>query len=127
MHFVLNERIGRISIDLNADVMERGINILVVGGDSPHIGGVVLSVPRKSLADKGLSCDSWIVPVSGHKDVLIAQQIAELVCKNAGIAVVVSAGIHVDRASSEEIHSIEVACLRLAERLCEQISGKTDA
>lgn len=103
--------------------MERGIDILIVGGDSPHVGGVVLSTPRASLSGQGRSSDSWVIPVAGHKDILVAKTIAELVCASADVPVVVTAGIHIEGASPKEILAIEKSCLKLAERLCKGLGA----
>lgn len=123
-HFSLSETIGRISLELSADVTDHGVDILVVGGDRPHIGGVVLSVPRASLKGSGIACDTWVVPVPGHKDAIVAQTIGEAVCKCVDSPVVVSAGIHVDEATGDEIGAIEAACLRLAEALCRSLENQ---
>ena len=54
---------------------------ILCGGDRPHIGAVVLAVPRPSLKDAlVLSCDCWVNPVTAHKDHLVAQPLAETLC-----------------------------------------------
>jgi hypothetical protein len=124
-HFSLSETSGRISFELSADVTDQGVDILVVGGDHPHIGGVVLSIPRPSLKGSGIACDTWVAPVPGHKDAIVAQTISETVCKCVNSPVVVSTGIHVDEATGDEIIAIEAACQRLAEDLCRLMTGRS--
>ena len=59
---------------------------ILCGGDRPHIGAVVLAVPRPSLKDAlVLSCDCWVNPVTAHKDHLVAQPLAETLCIACGI------------------------------------------
>lgn len=97
---------GRVKIDLQALLTGQGIQILVTGGEKPHIGAVVLSVPRPSLSGKGISCDSWITPVLGHKDNIIAQELSEFLCKKINQVVVVSAGVHISNAQPHELELI---------------------
>ncbi|HHY04507.1 MAG TPA: hypothetical protein GX534_04915 [Thermoanaerobacterales bacterium] len=81
-----------------------GINIYVGGGERPHIGTVVISEPRESLKNaKTISCTTSVYNFLGHKDDFIAVPIAEAICINTGKTVVVSAGIHIDNATQDDI------------------------
>jgi hypothetical protein len=92
----------------------RDITMYIGGGTAPHIGSVVISQPRESLSGSGhRSCTTSVYNLLGHKDDQIAVLFAEAFCKKYGIVVVVSAGMHIDKASPSELKKI----LSLARRL----------
>jgi hypothetical protein len=89
---------------LAATVTGKGIICALVGGEEPHLGAVVLSVPRPGLADPGLvSCTSSILPLAGHKDDEAARPLAELLARETGQPVSVSAGLHIKEAGPQDI------------------------
>jgi len=87
-----------------------GVVGCITGGESPHVGGVVLAVPRASLTGEGVSCDCWLSPVPGHKDLDIAVPIAKLICISMGVPVTITAGIHIDGATGDDIAEISINC-----------------
>ncbi|ATW27263.1 hypothetical protein [Candidatus Formimonas warabiya] len=91
---------------LSVSLTEQGISTLLTGGDRPHVGGMVLAVPRTSLTGSGISSDVWIVPVPGHKDVTAAEQVATVICRETGEVVAVTAGIHIDGATGKDLELI---------------------
>lgn len=109
---------GRYKVNLYSVVTCDGISVTITGGERPHIGGMVLSIPRKSLSGSGASCDKWVCPVPGHKDTEVAAIIAELVSAETGKVTAVVAGMHIDNAEQDEItrlveNSIEASRLLL--------------
>jgi hypothetical protein len=82
----------------------------LTGGESSHVGGIVLAVPRSSLTGSGRSCDMWIVPVPGHLDNKVAEPIAREICLETGVAVSLTAGIHIHAASREDISTVTKNC-----------------
>jgi len=92
-----------------------GLNGLLTGGGKPHVGGVVLALPRPSLSGKGWSCDVYITPVPGHKDVDVAQKVADTLARERRCPVVVTAGIHSDDLSPEELSQIISHCATLTQ------------
>jgi len=113
---------GRFLIRLLATVTGNGLIVQLLGGEKPHVGAVVLSVPRTSLAMPGvLSSNSFVLPLVGHKDDEIAKPVAEEIAVNYGQPVVVVAGIHVADASSEDIEQLTVNCWKTVRFLLENI------
>jgi hypothetical protein len=112
---------GRYGVLLSMNVMADGIWALVTGGERAHVGGVVLSVPRKSFAGAGISCDTWIVPVPGHRDTDLAAPLAEELCRRTGCTVSMSAGIHIENATKEEILILKENAARAFASVLEQI------
>lgn len=121
MQFELETGQGKHRIRLIVIMTDDGINVLLTGGDKAHVGGVVLSVPRKSLTGFGASCDAWVVPVPGHKDVIAAEKVGTVICRATGEAVAVTAGIHIDNALPEDLELVMKNCLegaRMAANRC---------
>lgn len=110
---------GRYKINLYCVVTCDGISVTLTGGERPHVGGVVLGIPRQSLSGSGASCDKWVCPVPGHKDTEAAGIVAEMISAETGQVTVVVAGIHIDNARQDEIrklvdNSMEAARLLLS-------------
>ena len=113
-YFSLGEEPLRLSLRLSS--CGEDWSVLLLGGKQPHIGAVVLAVPRPSLTGRGISCDCWVNPVPGHKDYVTARPLAEQLCTASGRIVAVSAGIHIDHASKEQLVQIQNGCLFLGQQ-----------
>ena len=74
-----------------------GVQLLISGGDRPHIGAVCVMDSRGNAV-------SHCFP--GHRDDIIANKWAAEIHKKTRTAVVVSAGIHYDQISREQIQTI---------------------
>jgi hypothetical protein len=118
---------GRYHIEISSVVTGDGISITITGGEKPHIGGVALSVPRRSLGGEKVSCDTWVMPVPGHKDTEVAVPVAEMVSRETGRTVAVAAGIHIDRAEERELRTLVENSLAAAGLLLEQIGELSEA
>ena len=113
---------GRYRVEISAILTGNGISVLLTGGEKPHIGAVVMSIPRNSLSGEGISSDSWVLPVPSHKDVEAAKLVAELICRSTGQVTVVTAGIHIARAEEWELDTLLQNCIQAAKQLCLDIS-----
>ena len=83
------------------------ILITVKGGDKPHIGSTVLSVPRPSLSGDGtVSTTSSVLNVTGHKDEMLCRILAEKAAKKYGVTAVCVGGFHIDNISAEQIDEV---------------------
>lgn len=90
---------GRLSVKVALHVMEDSISAEITGGEKPHVGCVILALP-------GMSAKSLVV--DGHRDHELALPLAEELCRITGLAVSMSAGIHIDRAESAEIAALSL-------------------
>ncbi len=81
----------------------RGINVFITGGDTPHVGAVALAVPSKNAATAQRTCDINIITAYGHKDRFLAEKAADRICRTTGEIVSVTAGVHVDNATKEDL------------------------
>lgn len=92
---------------VGADLM-----VLVYGGDKPHLGCTIMSVPRKSLSGDGsISCTSSVLNLIGHKDEEICRMLSEMYCKKYGCTVVCCGGFHVDNIKEEQVDEL-ILCVR---------------
>lgn len=99
--------------EIEFDIQPVGDDILIVirGGDKPHIGSCVLSVPRPSLAnDKKISCTSSVLNLPSHKDENICRLVAESFCKKFNATVICTGGFHCDNLTQEKISEVVAAC-----------------
>ena len=69
----------------------RGLNIFVTGGDTPHVGAVALAVPSANAATGETTCDINIIIVS------------------------VTAGVHVDDATGDDLRTLIANTITAAE------------
>ncbi len=98
---------GRFRIEVRATLTDGGLIVQILGGERPHVGAVVLSLPRPSASEPGkLRAVSTVVPLYGHRDDEIARPAAEHLATALGQTVVVVAGVHIEAAAPQEI-----ACL----------------
>lgn len=106
---------GRLLVELFVLTTQDGLVAYLYGGEKPHAGAAVISLPRPSLADTAdASCDSVIVPRPGHKDQIAGQLVAEQLCRDLQTAVFLTAGIHIDDASTAEIEELLANCQTVA-------------
>lgn len=89
-------------------------SVLLLGGEKPHIGCTVLSIPRPSLTGDGsLSATSSVLNVTGHKDEVLCRYLAEEICRRKNAVTVCSGGFHTDGITKEQIKEIEQAVRRI--------------
>ncbi len=95
---------GKYKILLTATFTGQGVLVNLLGGETPHLGAVVISLPRPGLKDpEEISSTTSLLPLPGHKDDQAARPVAEMLVRETGQPVSVAAGIHVDNATAEDI------------------------
>lgn len=114
---------GRCHISLTLMDTGDGIHGLLTGGEKPHVGGVVLAIPRPSLRGEGWSADIYITPVPGHKDVDVARTVAATLASELRFPVVITAGIHSDQLCAEELREIISHCESLTQKALASINS----
>ncbi|NLJ79832.1 MAG: hypothetical protein GX335_02280 [Firmicutes bacterium] len=96
--------IGKHGVEARVFPTKEGIILHLLGGEKPHIGAVVISIPRKSLSGDGsISCTTSTLPFVGHKDDVALKPITEKLAILTEQRVVGISGIHVKDASKEDI------------------------
>lgn len=81
----------------------RGLTLRITGGDSPHVGAVAMAVPSLNAATGEKTRDVSILTGPGHKDRLLAEKVANMVCRKTGEIVSATAGVHIDGATKEDL------------------------
>ncbi len=109
---------GKYEVRLEIIRHDEGLTAVLTGGEKTHVGAVVLALPRQSLTGEGSSCDLYVLPVPGHKDDVVARPAAEALCTALNEPVCVSAGIHMDNASGEDIAAFKAACDEAVAKAC---------
>ena len=108
---IIEKNLSFADIEFEIQPVGEDIFILIRGGDKPHIGSCVLSIPRPSLAgDEKISCTSSVLNVVGHKDENICRLVAESFCKKFNTTVICTGGFHVDNLTAEKIAEVVNAC-----------------
>ena len=102
---------GRLSIHLRVFRQGRDLQVLC-GGGATHIGAVALAAPAHGQVED----QSHLAALPGHKEAALAQRMAERMAHALGCAVCVSAGIHYDNITREEIRQVEQMVHDLTER-----------
>lgn len=111
----------RYSVCCQIIPMGKDYTLAVYGGDTPHVGSVVMAVARPSLTGEGVSATSSVINGIGHKDEEVGRIFAETVAKAKLCTVVCSCGIHVDNIGSEQIAAVMESCKRLLKRVMDSI------
>ena len=116
----LNVTVGELPFQVFASLSGTfdGINAYIGGGPDPHIGAVVISTPRLSLADsEKLSCTTSVFNCVGHKDDIIAKLFSEALCLRYNCVTVVSAGIHLDNITPAGIQQFQQLSAELLDKV----------
>ena len=114
---------------IHAEVLFVGDDLVVSiwGGSKPHVGAVALSIPRPSLENPAkISSTSSVLTRLGHKEDEIVKKVAENISAALNKVVVVSAGIHWNNISDEEIGTIQSICETLTDQLINKVRGKEE-
>jgi hypothetical protein len=95
---------GKYKIYLEEKKIDNDLIYILSGGERSHIGGVVICEPNKEIR---------IIRFKGHYDVIVLKPIAETACKKYNKKVVAIGGVHVNKASQEEINLLVKNCKEL--------------
>jgi len=123
--YQIREGEGSFSICLQAFSLDNGFIIHITGGDTPHIGGVAVGLPRPSTEDPSrTTANVSVISILGHKDDELARPIADRLVRVLKSTIVVIAGIHVHNATRQDIERIVSLANQAVERLLEQLKGQ---
>ncbi|WP_165065049.1 hypothetical protein [Desulfovibrio sp. ZJ200] len=111
-------RSGRLTLTLRLCRMGRDWQAVLTGGEA-HLGGTALAVPEAAPSSPAGAAGVTVRVLSRdtrHKDHELAAFLARALAAQLACAVCVSAGVHYDRISKEEIHEARLLTERLAGR-----------
>lgn len=108
----------KIEISLSATLLGKDILISLTGGEK-HIGAVAVAEPRPSLAspDK-TSATASVITLLGHKEDSIARETALIIASKFKVVTTVVCGIHLDKASPDDIKEICAKVSKLVDDFC---------
>ena len=108
--FSLTRKLMGASITAQAVCMPEGLQIGVYGGTLPHIGAVSVADPQGNVTTQQFP---------GHKDGVVSERWARVLSEAGYRPAVVTAGIHYDHLSREQIaRVVELTDGMLSELLC---------
>ena len=113
---------GKHSLEALVTRTRNGFCIYLGGGEEAHIGTVVISQPRPSLRGDGvISCTSSVINLMGHKDDGLALPLAEELCRKSNLVVAVTAGVHIDGATREDLRRFQNNLEKLVQQILEKV------
>ncbi len=98
---------GRTQVTFSWQMHGADLRVHIAGG-ADHIGAAALAAPTVSVQAAG---------VPPHREEEIVRVVASRLAEQLRVAVCVTAGIHVDRITREEIQTIRAVCDTGADRL----------
>lgn len=118
---ITEELYGGYTVSCNIIPMGKDYTLAVYGGDTPHVGSVVMSSARPSLTGEGIGVTSSVLTGLGHKDDVVAKLFAEAVAKSGNCTAVCACGIHIDDIDSAQLETVKQSCEKLLQRVLETI------
>ena len=97
--------------------MGKDCTICIWGGDTPHVGSVVMFTARPSLTGSGVGVTSSVLNGIGHKDEYVARKFAEAAAEKFVCTAVCSCGIHIDGITPAQLQEVSVVCDKLLKQL----------
>lgn len=107
-HRYVSKSLFGYEITADATVLDEGIQVILYGGAKSHIGSVTIV---------GFDGHVNTTVFDGHKEAGLSQKWALTIAHNKGLPAIVSAGIHYDNATREQIQEILKTCDELLEQL----------
>ncbi len=100
-HFTCESMFRGKPITAEITVTDCGIQVGLYGGDKSHIGAVGIVDHTGKIS---------ITQFEGHKEGILCQQWCEVLFKTVNCPIVMSAGVHFDNISKEDILQIMKQC-----------------
>lgn len=106
-NFIIEKKLSDTTLTVQVTQVGDDFNIILQGGDKPHIGCTVIAIPRPSLENNGeMSATSSVLNVTGHKDEQLCRYLAEAVASSQNAVTVCSGGFHMDNITKEQIKEV---------------------
>ena len=113
---------GRTRVCLEASAVGKDWQVVLTAGKA-HIGAVALAVPCPRTAE-GVTASVSVLTAPGHRDDIPAGKLALKLCKATSTKVTVTAGLHLDGATLEEINDLVDNSVRIADILVLKLKGE---
>lgn len=107
---------GKYSVQAVVYTCGEDLSVTICGGTKPHVGAAALGVPYPSLTGDGtVSASVSVLCAAGHKEDELVRETAKQLASRFCCNVAVSAGIHIENASAQDIQRIWKNCMALLE------------
>jgi hypothetical protein len=124
LEFRIKTREEAYRLEASVQIIGKDLLIAIWGGDRPHIGAVAVAQPRASLKDQSMrSATASVFCYVGHKDDVIAKEVAERLSAALNRNVTVTVGIHWDDLQEAGIKAVVANSQQLANMIIERIAG----
>ena len=122
---ILTSGTGALQVSVQANWTGPDLVVTIGGGMRAHVGAVAVAQPRPSLKGDGrVSSTASVIALLGHKEDELARWAALLLAAELNTTVVVTAGLHVDAATPEQILQLDAEARTLVKRLAERVRVK---
>ncbi len=100
---IKREENSKYELTLSALWCGKDLNVAIFGGDTPHIGAVTLAIANIEGYHRKYTPTLNTLTVLDHKDDEIARFVAKDLAIYFNTQVVVTAGVHIDNATIEDL------------------------
>jgi len=113
----------KYKVELVAIKSGEDLTVIVSGGGKPHIGAIAVSIPRPSLKDLNkVSASTSVFTITGHKEDELSKQIAENITKITKKVTVVILGLHIEKATFQDIEYLIQNTQKVVDKLNVELS-----
>ena len=115
---------GNYQVEVAAFLCGMDVVVVIAGGTRYHVGAVALAEPRPSLADPSrISASASVLCVTGHKEDELARDTALKLASSLNRRVAVTAGIHIDEATADELQQLNRNCQQALDKIVLRLRG----
>jgi len=99
--------VEKFKLHASLTILGQDLQVIIWGGDKPHIGAVALAQSRPSLENpEKTSSTSSILSIVGHKENIVVQYVSEKLSATLKTNVAVTAGMHWNVFDEEDIEMV---------------------
>lgn len=95
---------GKHKVWLKRQDLDKGLVLMLGGGDSSHVGGAAYVTPEG---------EEEVMEVKGHHDLEVLLPIAKAASEKYRVPVMAVGGVHIDNASKSDIEKLVSNCREL--------------
>ena len=114
---MIRRDLGRFALTAEAKWIGKSLSVMIYGGDVPHVGAVSVAYPSKSQFRDASTVTVSTLSLPGHKDFVVSGPLAERLAKALDTPVVVTVGVHIDNASSQDLETVVAEIESMADEL----------
>lgn len=111
---------GRHALEAVAAITPRGVSVTVASAVHGHVGATAQAVPRP---EEGRTATTSVLAVPCHRDDVPAHDMAAELATRPRVPVAVSAGMHVDDATADDIEALLANARELTERIASYVES----